>query len=95
MSEQFCVYVLRSQVTGRLYIGSTSNLNDRLRRHNDGRSKATKHGAPWDLVHTESFETRPQAVQRELFLKTGKGRDELASLENDGRSRAVAAATGR
>jgi len=39
--------------------------------------KATKHGVPWLLIHSESFATRPEAVQRELYYKTGRGRDEL------------------
>jgi len=76
----FYVYVLRSQLTGRLYTGSTADLEDRLRRHNEGRSPATRHGVPWALVHSESFATRSQAVRRERYLKTGRGRDELKRL---------------
>jgi len=36
--------------------------------------KATKHGVPWILIHSESFVTRREAVQRELYYKTGRGR---------------------
>jgi len=43
--------------------------------------KATKHGAPWSLIHNESFATRREAVQRELHYKTGRGRNELDRLE--------------
>jgi hypothetical protein len=39
--------------------------------------KATKHGVPWILIHSESFATRREAVQRELYYKTGRGRDDL------------------
>ena len=39
--------------------------------------KATKHGVPWILIHSESFPTRRKAVQRELYYKTGRGRDDL------------------
>jgi GIY-YIG catalytic domain len=46
--------VLRSQKTGRRYVGSCEDLTERLRRHNAGDSKATKHGVPWVLVHSES-----------------------------------------
>jgi len=73
----FCCYVLRSQKTGRRYVGSCENLADRIRRHNAGESKATKHGVPWVLVHSESFATRAEAVRREQYYKTGKGRVEL------------------
>jgi len=76
----FFVYVLRSGVTGRLYVGSTQDVQDRLRRHNEGRSKATRHGAPWVLLHTEAFATRAEAVRREGYYKTGHGRTELQAI---------------
>ncbi len=58
----FWVYVLRSEVTG---------------RRNSGQSPATRHGVPWTLVYREGLETKVEAVRRELYFKTGKGRDEL------------------
>jgi len=42
--------------------------------------KATKHGVPWILIHSESFATRREAVQRELYYKTGRGRDDLNTI---------------
>ena len=53
------------------------SLSRRLHRHNTGQMKATKHGVPWILIHSESFATRREAVQRELYYKTGRGRDDL------------------
>ena len=76
----FYVYILRSKKTGRRYIGSCEDLKDRLRRHNAGESKATKHGAPWILIHAEEFAARSAAMRRERFFKTGRGRDELDRL---------------
>ena len=76
----YFVYVLESEKTGRRYTGSTGDLEDRLYRHNSGQSKATKHGVPWRLIYSEEFETRPQAVQREMYFKTGVGREELERL---------------
>ena len=76
----FHCYALRSQKTGRRYVGSCEDLHDRIRRHNSGESKATKHGAPWVLVHSESFATRSEAAKREQYFKTGRGRDELDTL---------------
>ncbi len=74
------VYVLVSGKTGRRYVGSSGDFPDRLARHNAGEVKSTRHGVPWRLVHSEAFATRAEAVQRERFLKTGKGRDELDRL---------------
>ena len=80
LTGMFHVYVLRSMKTGRYYVGSCQDLDDRIRRHNAGHSKATRHGIPWFLVKKESFSTRTEAVRRERYFKTGRGRDELAVL---------------
>jgi putative endonuclease len=73
----YYVYVLVSDKTGRRYTGSCEDVNERLRRHNAGHSKATKHGVPWRLLHFEAFATRAAACQREKELKAGKGREEI------------------
>ena len=79
----FHVYVLLSDTTLRTYVGSCADLNDRLERHNLGRSKATRHGVPWRLVYCETFDTRREAVRRELYVKTGVGREELCQIVED------------
>ena len=73
----FHVYVLISEKTGRSYVGSTDDVSRRLFQHNSGQSKSTRHGVPWRLVQVESFTTRAEAVNRERYYKTGKGREEL------------------
>ena len=73
----FYCYVLRSQKTGRRYVGSRENLTERIRRHNAGESKSTKHGVPWVSVQTESSAIRAEAMERERYYKTGRGRGEL------------------
>src|SRR6266404_9994341 len=75
----FHVYVLRSK-TGRRYIGSCESITQRMQQHNSGASKATRHGIPWTLIHTESFATRVDAIRKERYFKTGRGRDELNRL---------------
>jgi putative endonuclease len=60
-NNMFYVYVLRSEKTGRRYVGPREDLDDRLRRHNAGESNATKHSVPWRLLHNESFATRSEA----------------------------------
>ena len=61
---RFYVYVLLSEKTGRRYVGSCADLDDRLTRHNAGHSKATKHGIPWRLVYFEEYTSRSDAVRR-------------------------------
>ena len=76
----YFVYVLQSVVTGKYYIGSTENLKGRLDRHNRGRSKYTKSGKPWNLVYSEEYESRSDAVRRENELKSWKSRKRLEKL---------------
>ena len=67
------VYVLRSLKDGRLYTGYTTNIESRLRDHNTGHTKSTKHRRPLELVYSEEFETKKEAVDRERFFKTPEG----------------------
>jgi len=73
----YCVYILYSVSVDRYYVGQTSNLEDRLVRHNQGRSKYTKSGIPWTLKYKESFATRSEAMAREKKIKASKSRDQL------------------
>ena len=74
------VYVLRSRVNGRLYVGMTSRLRRRLAEHNNGHNRSTSAWRPWDLIRRESFADYAQARERERFLKSGQGRAIVASL---------------
>ena len=76
----FYSYVLRSQKTGRRYVGSCEDREQRLRRHDAGDTKATRHGVPWSSIHSEAFPSRREAAARERYYKTGRGRDELDSF---------------
>ena len=75
----YYVYILYSISVDRYYVGQTSNLEDRLKRHNQGRSKYTKSGIPWKLMYKESFETRSEAMAREKKIKSSESRDQLRS----------------
>jgi len=65
----YSVYILFSPSTDSYYKGQTSNLDDRLSRHNSGREKATKSGAPWKLVWSATKQTRGEAIKLERKLK--------------------------
>ncbi len=76
----FFVYALRSRKDGGLYIGLTSNLDRRIKEHNSGKERTTRHRRPFDLIHSESYATRIEARAREKFFKTGWGREKLKHL---------------
>jgi len=76
----YFVYVLKSEIDGRLYKGQTSNIDKRIIEHNSGKTKSTKGFIPWKLVYSEIFETRDKAVLREKYFKTGSGRQFLKEI---------------
>ncbi|MEX2007377.1 MAG: GIY-YIG nuclease family protein [Candidatus Levyibacteriota bacterium] len=71
------VYVLKSEKNGRYHTGSTNDLTRRLGEHNSGHSKSTSLTRPFILIYKETYSTRLEARRRELFLKTGNGREFL------------------
>ena len=73
--SMFFVYILYSQNLQRYYVGSTESVEKRLQEHNTGKSKSTRGGVPWELIHTESFPTRSDAMHQEQKIKArGIGR---------------------
>ena len=51
------------------YVGWTTDVEQRLARHNAGKGARTTRGRAWVLLHTEKFRTRRQAMSREWHLK--------------------------
>ena len=77
-------YVLWSKRLQKRYIGSCSNLENRIREHNRGRQRFTKGGIPCELVYQEGCPSYPLARKREIFLKTGQGRKYLDDILRKG-----------
>jgi putative endonuclease len=76
----YFVYVIKSEIDGSYYIGSTQDLTERLDRHNQGRSLYTKAKRPWKLVYKEEHPDRAKAVRRENEIKTRKRKDYIQKL---------------
>ena len=56
------------------YIGSTSDLKNRLEAHNESRSPHTSKYKPWKLVTYVAFTSATKADEFERYLKSGSGR---------------------
>lgn len=71
VDKQNFVYVLGSFHKGRYvsYVGWTNDVARRLDQHNAGTGARSTRGRVWILLHTESFETRNEAMSREWYLK--------------------------
>lgn len=69
----YTVYVLYSVRCHKIYIGNTSNIEERLKSHNElGKKGWTIKFRPWALIHTESFASKKEAMDREGQLKSAK-----------------------
>ncbi|UPT66211.1 MAG: GIY-YIG nuclease family protein [Sphingobacteriales bacterium JAD_PAG50586_3] len=70
------VYILYSKSYDRLYIGLTTNIEQRLLSHNELATKGyTIRYRPWILIHKEEYPDKTSALKREKELKEGKGRE--------------------
>src|SRR3989338_1053654 len=63
------VYVLRSQKTGKHYLGWTTDLQCRLDAHNNGLNRSTKNRGPYELLGYETYSSSDEAMRREKVLK--------------------------
>jgi len=73
----YAIYDIQSGVDNRIYVGMTKDLDNRLKEHNQGKTKSTKGLRPWNLIYNESAETRIEARKREKYLKSGCGKEFL------------------
>ena len=64
----FYVYVLLNN-EGRIYIGYSKKLDERIKDHASGRVEYTKHKRPWKLVYYEAYSSQHDARVRERTLK--------------------------
>lgn len=67
------VYILQCS-DGHTYIGCTSDIDDRLKRHNAGHVPATKMRLLVRLVTYIAFTNKYNAFAFEKYLKGGSGR---------------------
>ena len=77
----YTTYVLYSEKYDKIYIGFTSNLQQRLLSHNELATKGwTVKFRPWRLLYFEEYEEKSEAMKRERQLKSYQGRLFIRSL---------------
>ena len=77
------VYILFSEKDKKLYVGCTTNLEQRLRAHNSGSVLATKHRRPFIVIYKEEHDNESEAFKRERFLKSLWGARFKKKILND------------
>ena len=70
----FFVYILKSELDNSFYVGQTSNLEERLSRHNKGYNRSTKLKRPWKMIYSETCKSRSEAMKLEKKIKSCKKR---------------------
>jgi putative endonuclease len=80
----FWVYILYSSGLNRFYIGSTGDLEGRLRRHNTNHRGYSGKANDWVIVHQERFIEKSAAQVREKQINSWKSRKLLLALIKKG-----------
>jgi len=73
----YFVYILKNKINSHLYKGITNDLHRRISEHNQGKHKYTAPYRPWEIVYIEEYASLKEARSREIFLKSGAGREFL------------------
>ena len=63
------VYILFSEQRSRYYVGQTADIDNRLKRHNQGKVPSTKYGVPWKLVLQIVVSNKTEALVLERRIK--------------------------
>ena len=74
------VYILFSSSKNRYYIGYTSDLEERITRHNQKSKGFTGNVNDWKVVYTENYTSKETANKRELQIKSWKSRIKIEEL---------------
>jgi len=76
----YYVYIIKSEC-GHFYVGSTDNVEKRLKQHNSKKFQGwTNRYNKWKVVYTEYFITRNEAIKRERQIKAMKVGNEFTKL---------------
>lgn len=76
----YYTYVLLSKKDNKFYIGFTANLKKRYLKHQGGEVTSTRYRLPVTLVFYEGYINKRDALRRERYLKSTKGRTTLRSM---------------
>lgn len=76
----YYVYALQSLKQDWIYVGSTSDLRARFKSHNNGKNLSTKGYKPFKLIFYEAYLSKKDALRREEYFKTTKGKTTLKTM---------------
>jgi len=74
MSLMSYTYLLYSEKDGRWSTGTPRDLRTRVKAHANGRVWSTRSRRPWQRIYDEACRRHEDAMRRERYLKTGRGK---------------------
>jgi putative endonuclease len=86
---KFQVYILFSVLKNKYYIGFTSDLKERLIRHNQKSKGFTGSVNDWKVVYTKNYNTKEEVTKRELQIKSWKSRIKIEKLIQENKNSIV------
>ena len=78
--NKYFVYVLQSKKDSGYYIGYTSDLDIRLKEHNQGKTRSLRHRLPLKIIYFEEYNDKKEAKLREKQIKSYKGGKAFSEL---------------
>lgn len=78
---KFYFYILFSEIKNKYYIGYTGDVfEERLRKHNSNHKGFTGDIGDWELMYSEVYSTKEEAIVREKQIKSWKSRKRIEEL---------------
>ena len=79
-SQFYFTYVLLSLKDFKFYIGYTNDIERRFLEHENGMNVSTAKRRPLVLIYYEAFLVKEDAMRREAYFKTTKGKVTLRQM---------------
>jgi putative endonuclease len=80
--KRHLIYMLRCK-DNTLYTGYTTDLQRRLNMHEKGKgAKYTRGRGPFQVVYTETFPTKSEALRREIEIKQLSRKEKLGLIRS-------------
>jgi putative endonuclease len=80
LEKFFYVYVLWSYKDKKFYIGYSNNIDRRILEHKSGANTSTAKRLPIRLIFFEAYLSKKDALRRESYFKTTKGKITLRQM---------------
>ncbi len=78
--NMYYVYILFSEKLNKYYVGYTSNIKDRVYKHNNKHHGFSNAANDWILKYSEEYKSKFEAMHREKEIKKWKSRIKIEKL---------------